>query len=509
MALPKKPTVPAANISSEVNDTQVTGQSLEGDEPTGVINESEPQLRAVADPLKDYYVVETAVEGKELTNDEIESILNSMEGANKEGKYKIDNYDVHVQHLDNHVAFIKNTTDNELTEITVNKTWENTPERYQKPVKVQLYIEDESGNLKLSGAARTLSKANKWTTKFKGLSRYASDGITEIKYHIAETAVGDNSYQGTMDANVIKSGYKIGEYKVKIGGDGTEAVTITNDINKTDISVRKKWASGTTQTPVVLSLYAKKGSNFSKTDNTAILNVNNKWVYTFEGLDKFTEDGNQILYYVFETKVEDSSYEAVNDKTNVYEIPAGTSGKYNVTVTYNGVNENTTENPIVITNSYIANPNPGGGVNPGEGGNPGGGTGSGDNPGGSNPGTEPVVPVPDPTPTPTPDTTPTVDVPDDTTPQGDANINPDTDNDAEDTDDADDDDVLEVDNDDVPQGTAKTKDDAVKEDPIDVDGDPTPRGNANLPKTGGTTADFLSIIGLGLVGLGLVIKRRK
>lgn len=507
MALPKEPTVPAANTSSEVNDTQVTGQSLEGDEPTGVINESEPQLRAVADPLKDYYVVETAVGDKELTNDEIESILNSMAGANKEGKYKIDNYDVHVQHLDNHVAFIKNTTDNELTEITVNKTWENTPERYQKPVKVQLYIEDESGNLTLSGAARTLSKANKWTTKFKGLSRYASDRITEIKYHIAETEVDNESYNGIMDANVIKSGYQIGEYKVKIDGDGTEAVTITNDINKTDISVRKAWASGTTQTPVVLSLYDKKGSNFNKTNTAVTLNADNKWVYTFEGLDKFTEDGTQILYYVFETKVGDSNYDAATDKTTAYEIPVGTSGKYNVTVTDNGVNENTAEKPIVITNSYTANTNHGGG------GNTGGGTGSGDNPGGSNPGsnpgTEPVVPVQDPTPAPTPDTTPTVDVPDDTTPQGDANINPDTDNDAEDTDDADDDDVLEVDNDDVPQGTAKTKDDAVKEDPIDVDGDPTPRGNANLPKTGGTTADFLSIIGLGLVGLGLVIKRRK
>ena len=503
MALPKEPTVPAANTNSEVNDTQVTGQSLEGDDPTGVINESEPQLRAVADPLKDYYVVETAVGDKELTNDEIESILNSMTGANKEGKYKIDNYDVHVQHLDNHVAFIKNTTDNKLTEITVNKNWENTPERYQKPVKVQLYTEDVSGNLTLLKAARTLSKANKWTTKFKGLSRYASDGITDIKYHIAETAVDNESYNGTMDANVIKSGYQIGEYKVKIDGDGTEAVTITNDINKTDISVRKAWASGTTQTPVVLSLYAKKGSDFNNTGTTVTLDTKNKWVYTFEGLDKFMEDGTQILYYVFETKVGNSSYDAVTDKTTAYEIPVGTSGKYNVTVTDNGVNENTAEKPIVITNSYTANPNPGGG------GNPGGGTGGGDNPGGSNPGTEPVVPVPDPTPVPTPDTTPTVDVPDDTTPQGDANINPDTDNDAEDTDDADDDDVLEVDNDDVPQGTAKTKDDAVKEDPIDVDGDSTPRGNANLPKTGGAASDFLSLIGMGLIGLGLVVRKRK
>lgn len=75
-------------------------------------------------------------------------------------------------------------------------------------------------------------------------------------------------------------------------------------------------------------------------------------------------------------------------------------------------------------------------------------------------------------------------------------------------DDTEDEDVLEVDNDDVPQGDAKTED-AVAEDPIDIDVDPAPRGPANLPKTGSTASDFLSLIGMGLIGLGLVVKKRK
>ena len=264
--------------------------------------------------------------------------------------------------------------------------------------------------------------------------------------------------------------------------------------------------------PVVFTLYCDMDNKWVATDKTVTLSgKNNNWTAVFDNLPEKDEHGESILYYVFETQIGDTVIENLpNALSENVTYTTGTidGGNYTVKITVEGNDDKDSADiidKVTITNSYTANPNPGGGGDPGEGGNPGGGTGGGDNPGGSNPGsnpgTEPVVPVPD--------TTPTVDVPDDTTPQGDANINPDTDNDDEDTDDADDDDVLEVDNDDVPQGTAKTKDDAVKEDPIDVDGDPTPRGNANLPKTGGTTADFLSIIGLGLVGLGLVIKRRK
>ena len=133
----------------------------------------------------------------------------------------------------------------------------------------------------------------------------------------------------------------------------------------------------------------------------------------------------------------------------------------------------------------------------------------------------PVIPVSDVTPTvTTPETTPTVTVPDDATPQGDANVSngntkaettdEDTDN-NEDVDDNDnnDKDVVDVDEDDIPQGEAKVKKDTSKEAPVKVEEDVTPKGSANLPKTGGTVGGFLSIIGMGLIGLALAIRKRK
>lgn len=84
-----------------------------------------------------------------------------------------------------------------------------------------------------------------------------------------------------------------------------------------------------------------------------------------------------------------------------------------------------------------------------------------------------------------------------------------TSDDADNTDDGDDEAVLDVDEDDIPQGEAKVKKDTSKEAPVKVEEDVTPKGSANLPKTGGTMGGFLSLLGMGLIGLGLAIRKRK
>ena len=360
-----------------------------------------------------------------------------------------------------------------------------------------------------------IARANKNANKVKAMAMAPT-----VKYVVIETEIDGKGFENTTPDEYTND-YELNGYKVSIESDldkGCNTVFVFNEPKGQEephfakVIATKVWADSARgkEKPVVFTLYCDMDNKWVATGKTVTLpRENNNWTAIFDNLPEKDEHGESILYYVFETQIGDTVIENLPNALSenvTYTTDTIDGGKYTVNITVEGNDDKDSADiidKVTITNSYTANPNPGGG------GNPGGGTGSGDNPGGSNPGsnpgTEPVVPVQDPT----PDTTPTVDVPDDTTPQGDANINPDTDNDDEDTDDADDDDVLEVDNDDVPQGTAKTKDDAVKEDPIDVDGDPTPRGNANLPKTGGTTADFLSIIGLGLVGLGLVIKRRK
>ena len=373
----------------------------------------------------------------------------------------------------------------------VTKDWTNTPKSYQKSVTVKLYKEKTPRSAGLEEVATlTLTSDMGWTGWFNGIPKLDDTG-TDVNYYVAEVGIGEFT-KADVNLTDIAGSYEIGPnglYKVQIEGNGTEKVTVKNDIERVNIEAEKLWAAGVTKVPVEFTLYSKKGETFTQATGAAVIEAAENMSTTFTGVPLLDEKGENIIYYVFETKIDDTTANHNNSNNYTVKVPGGT---YTVTIAPNGVAGNTDR--ITINNAYT--PDSTGPVIP--------------NPEGDTPSTTPTD-TPSTTPTDTPSTTPTdttVDVPDDTTPQGDANINPDTDNDDEDTDDADDD-VLEVDNDDVPQGTAKTKDDAVKEDPIDVDGDPTPRGNANLPKTGGTTADFLSIIGLGLVGLGLVIKRRK
>lgn len=436
-----------------------------------------------AEDANEYYVLETSVDGQKLTDEEINNLLDKLENEGKV-EYQIGEYDVLAQRIPRTIdVLIKNMSKYKTTRIMVTKDWTNTPESYQKPVTVKLYKET-TGDINLKEVAvLTITKDMGWTGWFNGIPKL-EDSEQTIQYHVAEVRVGGFEKENVTLAE-ITDGYTIGTnelYKVQIEGDGTEEVTIKNDIERVNIEAEKLWAAGVTKVPVEFTLYSKKGENFTQATGAAVIAAADNMSTTFTGVPLLDETGERIVYYVFETNIGGTAANHNYSNNYTVKVPGGT---YTVTIAPNGVAGNTDK--ITINNAYTPDS------------------------------TGPVVPynpptdTPDTTPTDTPSTTPTdttVDVPDDTTPQGDANINPDTDNDAEDTDDADDD-VLEVDNDDVPQGTAKTKDDAVKEDPIDVDGDPTPRGNANLPKTGGTTADFLSIIGLGLVGLGLVIKRRK
>ena len=114
-----------------------------------------------------------------------------------------------------------------------------------------------------------------------------------------------------------------------------------------------------------------------------------------------------------------------------------------------------------------------------------------------------VTPIPTPTPTPAPNPdSPVVDIPNVPSPQGPATPVNDGDEDNG---------VTEIDEDDVPQGDGKEvkKDNKANKDTVEITDNKAPKGSANLPKTGGEAGNFLPIIGLGLIGLGLVIRRRR
>ena len=75
--------------------------------------------------------------------------------------------------------------------------------------------------------------------------------------------------------------------------------------------------------------------------------------------------------------------------------------------------------------------------------------------------------------------------------------------------------IADIDEDDTPQGKAAVKEDKIPEIETDdtveitVRENDTPKGEATLPKTGGTDVKVFGVIGLGLIGLGFVVKKRK
>ena len=438
---------------------------------------------------EDYYVLETAIGGTELTEDEIRNILNSNNLETVQ--YKIGEYDVLVKEPEDRTFFIKNSNDKKLTELNVEKQWSaHTLARYVQPVKVQLYAET-GGVLEAVGSPVELNSA-KWKTRFKGLDKYDNNG-KEIKYHVAEVAVADEM-KNDVTLSDIQNGYKIGKYDVAVDGDGTENIVIRNDVNLVDITARKDWGtvSESNRKPVEFTLYKREGAELKEVTGRTLTGAGGNWTVEFKDQPRADENGEEFTYYVFETKIDGTAVGidplagvgyTVDPITQTILYTTGTinNGKYSVEISVNAVNSK----EIVVKNSFTAN-NSGGIIVP------------------PIPGFDPNPPAPGNNP-------PAVDVPDDTTPQGNANADK-TNTEADNTgaDDADDDGVVEIDGDDTPEGKAKDgADNSSPQGTTDIGEDETPQGRAALPKTGGTAGDFFGIIGLGLIGLGLVFKKRK
>lgn len=122
------------------------------------------------------------------------------------------------------------------------------------------------------------------------------------------------------------------------GETATITVTNTKTIEKTSISVEKKWVdndkAGESHGAVNVTLRRKleSGTDYDKDfSKTVELSSNNGWTHTWSDLDKTDASGNEYQYYVEEN------------------VPGG----YQATYKNNGVNGNTAENPIVIVNTKV------------------------------------------------------------------------------------------------------------------------------------------------------------
>ena len=432
-----------------------------------------------------YYAFETSVGDVKIDESKLSPNMYN------EG-YQIGEYEVSIAELigdaegEEYGFYILNTADNkevkpeEKVNINVTKKWlipDNS--EYVKPVRVRLFIKAGEYLVPVSDATDlTLDANNNWNGKFADLDKYNDDNEV-IEYYVAEVGIGDQTKEIINFADLF--GYSIGRYNVTIDGNGTNDVVITNDIALIDVTAVKNWVGAAPRQTVEFTLYTKQGENLVPTGKTVKLNgTDENTVATFAELPRLDNDGKQIVYYVYETKIGETPiiFNLTPVETANYSVGVN-GGVYAVTVSDNGT---VGDKVVIISNSF---------------------TGTPVIPSGNIPLVPVVTPIPTPTPTPAPNPdSPVVDIPNVPSPQGPATPVNDGDEDNG---------VTEIDEDDVPQGDGKEvkKDNKANKDTVDITDNKAPKGTANLPKTGGEAGNFLSIIGLGLIGLGLVIRRRR
>ena len=140
-------------------------------------------------------------------------------------------------------------------------------------VTVHLYADDVD-----TGKTVTLNAANNWEDTFTNLRKYKPGTTTEIKYTVKEDAIAN--YNGV------------------VSGDMATGFTITNtNTEKTTVKVTKAWV-GTPAASVTIKLYADGAEK-----ETVTLTATDNWTHTFTNLDKYANDGHEIVYTVDETPV--------------------------------------------------------------------------------------------------------------------------------------------------------------------------------------------------------------
>ena len=140
-------------------------------------------------------------------------------------------------------------------------------------VTVHLYADDVD-----TGKTVTLNAANNWEDTFTNLRKYKPGTTTEIKYTVKEDAVAN--YDGV------------------VSGDMATGFTITNtNTEKTTVKVTKAWV-GTPAASVDVKLLADGAEK-----ETVTLTATDNWTHTFTNLDKYANDGHEIVYTVDETPV--------------------------------------------------------------------------------------------------------------------------------------------------------------------------------------------------------------
>ncbi len=207
-------------------------------------------------------------------------------------------YTVEVNDADHGNIILTNTYTPEVTDLTVNKVWndeENRDGLRPESIEVQLVADGQN-----QGDLIVLNEANNWSYTWTNLAVNAAGEA--IAYTVAEVNLpeGYTSTISPIEENTI-------------------TVMNSHDVAVNDINVRKVWDDANNQDSIrPESIQVQLTANGEPYGEAVELNADNDWSYAWTDL-KVNEAGAAISYAVSETNVPEEYEVVVNaeDPTNV------------------------------------------------------------------------------------------------------------------------------------------------------------------------------------------------
>ncbi len=221
---------------------------------------------------------------------------------------------------DGNVTFVVvNTHEDALTQITVNKEWQDADnENGTRPDDVTVQL---MANGAASGEAVTLDESNSWGYTWENLYSYEDGEL--IEYTVEETAV---------------DGYttEIGELTPVYDNDNNltgYTITVTNTrTGETGSSVEKEWvdndnADNTRTGSITVTITGSDESTYTLTLSDA-----NEWSDTLSELPLYDSEGEEITYTVTEEEIENYDGDVVDNGDGSYTITNTLTGETEISV---------------------------------------------------------------------------------------------------------------------------------------------------------------------------------
>ncbi len=203
-----------------------------------------------------------------------------------------------------------------VTEITVNKVWnDNEIQAQRRPESIVVQV--KNGNTLVAEKEITAENAiegkeNQWTASFENLPKYNETG-EKISYRVDETVL-----PGEEHKNDLKFYTK--EQTGVVDNQATIRNTFIKPEDKTQVTVTKTWDDNNNENskrPENIILQVKNGEQIVQTYK---LDTNTETEHTFVDLEKYNEDGEEIIYTVDEQSVEKDDLKFYEKTINGHEI---------------------------------------------------------------------------------------------------------------------------------------------------------------------------------------------